>query len=231
MKITDWAAEDRPREKMMAKGPDVLSDAELLAILLRTGIQGKSAVDLARDVLAQCHNSLSELGHALLGGDDATPLKGLGPSKRCTITAALELGRRRAAEEERRRLGATRITDSRSVFAWFNQHLSDLDHEELWALYLSNSGKVRQCLQVSEGGVSSSVADVRKIVRPAVEYLAASVVLCHNHPHSVARPSGPDREATKKVREALALFDVRLLDHVIISDGQYYSMADHGEIL
>lgn len=231
MKITDWAAEDRPREKMMAKGPDALSDAELLAILLRTGTRGRSAVDMARDALAQCHRSLVELGRVLVTEADGTsPLKGLGPSKRCTVAAALELGRRRAAEEERLRLDTTRIADSRSAFAWFNQRLSGLGHEELWALYLSSAGKVLHCRQLSEGGVSASVADVRRIVRPAVEHLAASVVLCHNHPHGALRPSGPDREATRKAREALALFDVRLLDHLIVSDGEYYSMADHGEI-
>ena len=233
MTIHDWALADRPREKMMANGADSLSETELLAILINTGHSGLTSVDIARSILTRCHNSLMELAHTIMHSDDAEKrdtFKGLGPAKICTIQAAFELGRRKAREEDMSRLNAQQINSSLAIFAQFNNLLSDLDHEELWALYTSRSGKVlvRKC--ISEGGTSSTGADIKKIIRPAIEHMASAVALCHNHPHSSFFPSLPDRELTYRVRDALAIFDIRLLDHVIISDGRYYSFVDNKEL-
>lgn len=231
MTIHDWATTDRPREKMMANGADSLSEVELLAILINTGQKGMSAVDIARNIFTRCHNSLLELAHSIMNNEgDHNIFKGLGPAKICTIQAALELGRRKAREEEISRLNAVVIDNSRTIFAQFNHQLSDLDHEELWAIYASKNGKIilKKCL--SEGGVDFAGADIRKLVRPAIEVQASTVALCHNHPHSSTRPSKDDRDMTQKAKEAFAVFDIRLLDHVIISDGRYYSFADNGEL-
>lgn len=231
MKITDWALEDRPREKMMANGSDALTDVELLAILINTGQRGRTALDIARDVLGDCNNSLLEFSNILFDKDQDGKkqlLHGLGPAKICTIQAALELGRRKEREAEINRLNAISISSSEHIFAQFNQQLNDLPHEELWALYLSRSGKVLKRYMVGSGGVDFSPGDIRKIVRPALESMCSHVCLCHNHPHSVARPSKADEELTKAVADALRLFDIRLLDHVIIADGKYFSFRDNG---
>ncbi|MCF0179468.1 MAG: DNA repair protein RadC [Bacteroidales bacterium] len=233
MTIHDWASTDRPREKMIANGADSLSEVELLAILINTGQKGMSAVDIARNIFSRCHNSLVELAHTIMSGEEIESqqiLKGLGPAKICTIKAALELGRRKAKEEEISRLNAVIINSSNAIFAQFNHALSDLDHEELWAIYTSKNGKILLKKCISEGGTDFAGADVKKILRPAIEFSASNVVLCHNHPHSSLRPSHADREMTKKTKEALALFDIRLLDHIIIADGSYYSFADEGEL-
>lgn len=233
MTIHDWATSDRPREKLMANGADSLSEVELLAILINTGQKGMNAVDIARNIFTRCHNSLMELARTIMHNEEAdnhNKLKGIGIAKICTIQAALELGRRKAREEEVARMNAQIINSSRTVFAQFNKVLSDIDHEELWALYCAKNGKIllRKC--ISEGGTDFAGADIKKIVRPAIEHMASAVALCHNHPHSGIRPSRPDRELTQKTKEALALFDIRLLDHVIVSDGTYFSFADAGEI-
>lgn len=233
MKITDWSLDDRPREKMMANGEETLSDAELLAILINTGQQGRTAVDIARDVLKQCGGSLERLHNVLIPNDDPNSqklLKGIGPAKGCTIRAALELGRRLEQEMINNKTRSIRITGSDVIFEQFNQQLSHLDHEELWALYTSRSGKMLQKVLIGQGGVDSAAGDVRLIVRPALQYLASGVALCHNHPHSGMRPSNADRQLTETAQKALALFGIQLLDHVIIADGQYYSFRDYGEL-
>ncbi len=233
MKITEWAEQDRPREKMMANGSSSLTETELLAILILTGQRGKTAIDLARELLQHCDNSLVTLSHTLLQGSEeerSSVLKGIGPAKMCTIQAALELGRRHQQEVERNNERRSIITCSDDIFRLFNQYLSNLDYEELWAVYCSKNGKVLYRRRISEGGVDFSGADIKKICRPAIEYMASYVALCHNHPHSNPRPSRPDLDMTAKTKEALALLDVRLLDHIIIADGKYYSMNDNGEI-
>ena len=233
MIITEWAEQDRPREKMIANGPASLTETELLAILINTGQRGKTAVDLARQLLQHSGNSLITLSHTLLQGDDAERhelLKGIGPAKMCHIQAAFELGRRHQAEIQRQSEEACYLSDAVQVFGIFNRQLSDLDYEELWAVYGSRNGKVLYKRRISEGGVSFSGADIKKICRPAIEYMASSVVLCHNHPHSNNRPSRADIEVTRSVREALRLLDVSLLDHIIISDGTFYSMSENGDI-
>ena len=225
MKINDWASSDRPREKMMANGPESLSETELLAILINTGHSGQTAVDIARNILSRCHNTILEFAQTIM-----RKIKGLGPAKIATIQAALELGRRKARAEELARINTSVISCSESIFAHFNSELSALDHEELWALYMSKNGKPLIKKRLSIGSVDATCADLRKITQPAIEHMASYVALCHNHPHSGINPSKPDKTLTSKAKEALALFDVRLIDHLIISDGEYYSFADNGEI-
>lgn len=233
MIITEWAEQDRPREKMMANGPASLTEAELLAILINTGQKGKTAVDIARELMQHAGNSLVTLSHTLLQGDDEerrSMLKGIGPAKMCHIQAAFELGRRYQDEMARMAAQEARIEDSTGIFNQFNRLLSDLDYEELWALYCSRNGKILYKRKISEGGINFSGADIKKVCRPAIEYMASHVALCHNHPHSSIRPSRVDIDTTQRIQKALATIDVDLLDHIIISDGRYYSMRDNGDI-
>lgn len=234
MKLTEWALEDRPREKMMANGADALTDVELLAILINTGQRGRTAIDIARDLLNSCNNNLIEFSRILFDKDrehgKGTILHGIGPAKICTLKAAFELGRRKERQAEIERLDAQLINDSSALFAQFNQRLSDLDHEELWALYLSRNGKILKRHLIGDGGVDFSPADLRKIVRPALETMASRVCLVHNHPHSHTQPSSADRSLTAAAQKALAFFDIMLTDHIIIADGRYYSFADNGDL-
>lgn len=233
MAITDWSLDDRPREKMMANGESALSDAELLAILINTGQKGKTAVDIARDVLNRCHGNLEKLHYELQPSDDAESrevLKGIGPAKGCTIRAALELGRRLERQKLLNEMNAQLISSSDTIFAQFKQQMSILDHEELWAIYTSKNGKILQKVEIGVGGTDAAAADIKKIVRPAIQYMASYVALCHNHPHSSCRPSRADKQLTEAARQALDLFGVKLIDHIIIADGKYYSFADCGEL-
>jgi len=236
MNITEWAEEDRPREKMMANGPASLTDAELLAILIHSGIPAnpnkglpaKTAVDVAREMLHYTNGSLLQLSDLILQGN-TSEFKGVGPAKACTIKAALELGRRISKLEDNRS-EASKITSSVDIFNEFNHQLSDLPHEELWAIYCSNNGKILHRHRISEGGITFSGADAKKVARPAIEYMASRVALCHNHPHSSPRPSQMDINVTRQIKETLAIMDVLLLDHIIIADGKYFSMLDNGLI-
>ena len=233
MTVKDWALEDRPREKMMANGEESLTDAELLAILINTGQKGRTVLDIARDVLAQCPGDLEKLHFALIPSDDGSNhevLKGIGPAKACTIRAALELGRRMEHQRQVNLLNAQIISGSDTIFAQFDKQMSLLDHEELWALYMSKNGKILAREEIGVGGTDSASADIKKIVRPALQYMASNVALCHNHPHSACRPSRADRQMTAAAQQALALFGVRLLDHIIIADSQYYSFRDNGDL-
>lgn len=232
MIITEWAEQDRPREKMIANGPAYLTEAELLAILINTGQKGRTAVDIARDLLYQSSNSLVTLSHTLLQGSDDDRkriTKGIGPAKMCHIQAAFEIGRRYNKEIQQLDDESKRITSSENLFKLFNQQLSSLDTEELWAVYCSRNGKILHKKRISEGGINFSGADIKKVCRPAIEFMASIVFLCHNHPHSSIKPSHQDLDITKKLREALTLIDVSLLDHIIIADGKYYSMAENGD--
>lgn len=235
MKITDWSLNDRPREKMMANGEESLTDAELLAILINTsGQQGRTAVDMARDILHACQGDLDMLHYRLDPNFEdevgKAALKGIGPAKSCTIRAALELGRRMGKQQEIKKLNAMIVDGSDKIFAQFNAELSHLDHEELWGLYMAKNGKVLQRVCIGVGGTDAAAADIKKIVQPAIQFMASNVALCHNHPHSSTRPSRADIELTRQAQQALALFGVRLLDHLIIADGKYYSMRDCGEM-
>jgi len=225
LKITDWAVEDRPREKMLRKGISTLSDAELLAILISSGTREKSAVDLGRELLAIANNNLNSLGK--LSVTDLRKIHGIGPARAVTISAALELGRRRKLSELP---DIHQIKCSKDVADIFQPLLSDLIHEEFWVLFLNRSNRVIDRMKMSQGGVSGTVTDVRIIMKKAVEYLSSGIIVCHNHPSGNLNPSESDSRITKKIKEAGNLLDIQLLDHIIISEKDYYSFADNGLI-
>jgi DNA repair protein RadC len=223
LKITDWAVEDRPREKLLQKGISSLSDAELLAILICSGTREKSAVDLGREILGIVNNNLNSLGKLTI--NDLKKLHGIGTARAVTITAALELGRRRKLAEVPEVL---QIKCSKDVAEIFQPLLSDLVHEEFWILFLNRSNKVIDRMKLSQGGISGTVTDVRMVMKKAIEYLASGIIVCHNHPSGNLNPSESDTRITQKIKEAGNLMDIQLLDHLIISDKDYYSFADNG---
>ena len=221
--ITDWAEEDRPREKLMAKGVASLSNAELLAILMRSGSPKDNAVELARKILADFQNNLSELGKATLS--QLKSYRGMGEAKAISIIAALELGRRRNTGEI---IEKKKLVSSKDIFMLFHPILSDLPHEEFWILFLNNSCRYLDMQLLSAGGLADTSVDVRLMMKMAIEQLASRIVLCHNHPSGNAAPSKQDMLMTRKVKEGAALLDIVLLDHVIVADNSYYSFADEG---
>ncbi len=225
LKITDWAAGDRPREKLIEKGTSSLSDAELLGILISSGTKDKSAVDLGRELLCMANNNLNNL--AKLSVSDLRKLHGIGPARAVTIAAALELGRRRKLADAQ---DTIQIKASKDVADIFQPLLADLSHEEFWILYLNRSNKVISKMKLSQGGVSGTVTDVRIVMKKAVELLASGIILCHNHPSGNLNPSEADSKITQKIKEAGSFMDIQLLDHLIISDKDYYSFADNGLI-
>lgn len=223
--IKDWAVEDRPREKMQKKGISNLSDAELIAILLRSGNSDETAVTVAQRLLTLAQNNLNELGKFSL--HQITQIKGIGEAKAITVLAALELGRRRKGVEA---INRERVTSSHDVVEIFQPMLADLPHEEFWALLLNKANKVIDKVRVSQGGVAGTVVDVRIIVKTAVEKLASSIIIAHNHPSGNPKPSDKDIAITKKLKEAANLFDISILDHLIITDNECYSFADNGNL-
>jgi DNA repair protein RadC len=225
LKITDWAVEDRPREKLLYNGTAALSDAELLGILISSGTRNKSAVDLGRELLAIADNNLNSLGKLSIA--DLRKLNGIGKARAVTIAAALELGRRRNLAESP---DTIQIKCSKDVALIFQPLLSDLSHEEFWILFLNRSNRVIGRMKLSQGGVSGTVTDVRMIMKKAIEYLASGIIVCHNHPSGNLNPSEADSKITQKIKDAGSLMDIQLLDHLIISDKDYYSFADNGLI-
>ena len=223
MKITDWAVEERPREKLMYKGTSSLSDAELLGILISSGTKDKSAVDLGRELLGTVNNNLNSLGKCSI--TELRKLRGIGPARAVTIAAALELGRRRKLAEAEE---LPQIKSSRDVADIFQPILSDLPHEEFWVLFLNRSNRVSGKMKLSQGGISGTVTDVRMIMKRAIELLASGIIVCHNHPSGNLNPSESDSKITHKIRDAGNLMDIQLLDHLIISEKDYYSFADNG---
>jgi len=223
--IKDLAEDDRPREKMERKGASSLSDAELIAILLRVGNASETAVDVAQRLLGQVNNSLNEL--ARLSLHQLTRIKGIGRTKAITILAALELGRRRNAEGP---INRERIFSSRSVIDLFQPVLADLPHEEFWVLLLNKSNRIIDRIKVSQGGVGGTVVDPKLVLKHAVERLASAVIVVHNHPSGNPQPSDKDLALTEKLKNAAQLFDITLLDHVIVTDGECYSFADNGKM-
>lgn len=225
MKITDWAVEDRPRERLWSKGPSSLSDAELLAILIGSGTRNRSALDLARELLALAGNSLGDLGK--LSAGEIRKIKGLGEARAVTVAAALELGRRRKLSEAAEH---PQIRSSADVFNIFSPLMEDLPHEEFWILFLNRANRVTGRMKISQGGVSGTVTDVRIVMKKAIESLASGLVICHNHPSGNNSPSDADIRITQKIKEAGALMDIQLLDHLIIAGREYYSFADNGTL-
>jgi DNA repair protein RadC len=225
IKITDWAVEDRPREKLYQKGTSSLSDAELLAILIGSGTRKRSAVDLGRELLSMVNNNLNSLGKQTIA--DLTKINGIGNARAITIAAALELGRRRKLAEIPE---FPQIKCSKDVFDLLSPILSDLPHEEFWILFLNRSNKVINRMKLSQGGISGTVTDVRIVMKKAIECLASGIIVCHNHPSGNLNPSESDTRITQKIKEAGSIMDIQLLDHLIISEKEYYSFADNGLI-
>ena len=225
LNINQWAEEDRPREKMMLHGVSALSNAELLAILIGSGNTEDSAVELMRKVLNDYHNNLSELGKASI--DELCRFKGIGPAKAITILAASELGKRRKDEgvEERRS-----ILSSKDVYECLYPLMCDLPTEECWVLLLNQASKLIDKVKISAGGLSATAVDVRCILREALLKRASAIALCHNHPSGSIRPSREDDLLTKQVAQASECMNIRFVDHVILTDGAFYSYADEGRI-
>lgn len=221
--INQWAAEDRPREKMMMKGAEALSDAELLAILIGSGNTEESAVSLMQRTLAACGNDLNQLAKWEI--HDFSQFKGLGPAKSITIMAALELGKRRKLQERTERAV---IQSSKDVYELFHPHLCDLAQEEFWVLLLNQAARVIDKVRISRGGIDQTTADVRSILREALLQRATQIALVHNHPSGNPRPSTDDRQLTQLVQKGAQTMNIRLIDHVIVTDGKYYSFTDEG---
>jgi DNA repair protein RadC len=226
LRIKDWAEEDRPREKLLLKGVNSLSDTELLAIIIGSGNKEETVVELSQRIFQSAENDINQLGkfsvkHLI------TNFKGIGEAKAVSIVAALELGKRRkvlgSAEKQK-------ITCSRDIYLFFYPFLCDLYYEEFWALFLNRSNRIISKIKISQGGISETLVDSRLIYKEAINCLASSVILCHNHPSGNARPSRQDDLVTMKLKKGIELLDMLLADHLILCDGKYYSYADEGRI-
>ncbi len=223
--IKDWALEDRPREKLLAKGITSLSNTELLAILIRSGGREESAVELARKILITAGNNLRELGRFTV--NDLVKYKGMGPAKAVAIIAALELGRRRGKSDLQDKI---KIAGSQDVYTLFQPMLDDLTHEEFWILLMNRANRVIDNIRISQGGISGTVIDVRIILKHALDRLACALILCHNHPSGNLKPSEADMKITTKISDSCRTMDIQLLDHIIIADNSYFSFSDEGLI-
>lgn len=223
--IKEWAKDDRPREKLLRKSPGVLSDAELIAILLQNGTRSKTAVDLARELLHLAQNNLNQLGR--ISVKEIMKIKGIGAAKACLIAAALEIGRRRQEGnwEEKQQ-----ISESRDIAQFLKARLQDHSFEVFGVLFLNRANRINHFEIISQGGITGTVADPRIILKKALEHEAVSLILCHNHPSGNLKPSRADELLTSKIKEAALLLDIRVLDHIIVSDRGYYSFADEGQI-
>ena len=226
MKIKEWAAEDRPREKMLLKGISSLSDAELLAILIGSGNQDETAVQLSQRILHTVDNNLNALGKLSIK-ELKTRFKGVGTVKAITIVAALELGRRRGNSEPLQR---SVIRCSQDAFHLFHPLLCDLPHEELWVALLNKASKVTDRIKISQGGTGETSADLRIILKAAINSLASGMILCHNHPSGNSTPSQDDIETTQRLTAAGTHLGIQILDHIIITKKDYYSFREHNMI-
>ena len=220
-----WATEDRPREKLMSKGASVLSSAELLAILIGSGNKKESAVDLSKRILESVQYNIHEL--AKLSLKKLTAFHGIGPAKAITIVTALELGKRRQLETFIER---PKISSSQEVFSMMQPLMGSLAHEEFWVLYLNNSNEVLSKHQLSKGVITATLVDVRLLFKKAIEMSAVAIVICHNHPSGTLNPSREDKQITKKIKDGGLSLDIKLLDHLIITEKSYFSFADNGKI-
>jgi len=219
--IREWAEDDRPREKLLLKGRQSLSDAELIAILIGSGSRNESAVDLAKRILKESSDNLMELSK--LSVQDLIKFKGVGEAKAISIIAALELGKRRRGAEA---LERKKISSSKDVFEYFSSIMGDLNYEAFYIMLLNRANKIIRDVQISEGGISGTVADPKKIFKLALDHNATSIILCHNHPSGNIKPSGDDIALTKKIKNAGDMIDISVLDHLILGDEKYFSFAD-----
>jgi DNA repair protein RadC len=223
--IRNWAEDDRPREKLLLKGRHSLSDAELLAILLNSGTRHGSALDLAKEILKKARYNLAELSKMSIR--DLLVIKGVGEARAVTIMAALEMGRRRSESDV---LAKEKISRSNDAYEIFRSTMDDRPYEEFWIILLNKANKVLYKCNISEGGISGTVVDPRKIFKISLDHHASSIILGHNHPSGNVTPSEADIHITKKIRDAGVLLDVAVLDHLIIGENTYYSFADEGTL-
>ncbi|MCC8360857.1 RadC family protein [Salinimicrobium sediminilitoris] len=221
--IKHWAEGDRPREKLLQHGRQHLSDAELLAILIGSGSKNESAVEVCKKVLSKAGDNLNELGRFSV--NQLMEVKGIGQVRALTIVAALELGRRRRSSEA---LEKKKISSSTSVFELMQPKIGELPHEEFWILYLNNSNKVIQELPLSKGGITGTLVDVRLAYKQALNLGATATILVHNHPSGNLNPSAADKQLTQKFKTAGESLDIKVLDHLIITENSYFSFADEG---
>lgn len=223
LSIKDWAVEDRPREKLLYRGLASLSDAELIAILIGSGNSDETAVELSRRILGTVKNNLNALGK--LNVEALKKFKGIGEAKAIAVIAALELGRRRNQSEA---LKMHQVTSSRDAAEFLQPVMGDLSHEEFWLLLLNRHNKIIHYERISQGGLTGTVIDVRLILKKALEKLATSIIIAHNHPSGNLQASESDRKITRQMKEAAKLMEIPLLDHLIITQSGYYSFADDG---
>lgn len=219
--IKNWKEDDRPREKLLLKGKKSLSDAELIAILIGSGNKEENAVELAKRILSHSNNNLNQL--AKLTVTELIKFKGIGEAKAIAIITALELGRRRRLEEA---LIKPKITSSKQVFDIMQPIIGDLNHEEFWIVYLNNSNKIIDKNKLSSGGITGTIVDVRMLFKKALELSAVAIILCHNHPSGSLKPSKSDLDITKKIQEGGNNLDIKVLDHLLITEKAYFSFAD-----
>ncbi len=221
--IKNWADDDKPREKLLQKGRTVLSDAELIAILIGSGNRNESAVQLAKRILASVNHNLNDLGK--LSFNQLMKFNGIGEAKAVSIAAALEIGRRRRGEEL---VKIEKVSCSRDAFELLYPYMAELDHEEFWIVYLNNSNKVVHKSQMSEGGITGTLVDVRLVLKQALELGAVALIMAHNHPSGTLRASSADKQLTKKLKVAAEALDIKILDHLILTPHDYLSSADKG---
>lgn len=227
LSINQWAEEDRPREKLMKHGAATLTNAELLAILIGSGSQDESAVDLMKRVLADCGNNLNTLGKKTIDELTGGRYKGLGPAKAVTIIAACELGKRRQAEkaEERQKLDS-----AAAIYEYMLPKMQDLPEEEAWVLLMNQNFKLIKSVMLSHGGITETAVDIRLAVKNALLCNATVLALCHNHPSGNTRPSSDDDRLTQRMKKACELMRLHFLDHLIVTDGRYYSYSEEGRL-
>ncbi len=223
LSIKYWNEDDRPREKLLLKGKIALSDAELVAIIIGSGNRENSAVELSKKILQSINNNLNALGKLTV--EDLVKFKGIGEAKAISIITALELGRRRRLEVA---LEKPKITSSKSIFEVMQPIISELSHEEFWIIYLNNANKIQLKTQMSKGGITGTLVDTRLVFKRALELSATSLILCHNHPSGTLKPSASDISLTNKIKKGGEVLDIKILDHIIVTENSYFSFADEG---
>ena len=225
--IREWSEDDRPREKMLRKGTSSLSDAELLAILIGSGNRDESAVELARRIMRECDDNINELARLTIA-DLCKKFKGIGEAKAISIMAALELGKRRKTSDF---LERKQILSSRDLFEVFEPLLIDLVHEEFWIVFMNGANKVLSTHKLTQGGIQQTIVDVPLLLKMSLERLAQSIAVAHNHPSGQNKPSNEDENITRRIKQGCDAIGIRLLDHIIVARGKYYSFADEGKLL
>lgn len=223
--IKNWADDEKPREKLLKKGIDTLSNAELLAIIIGTGTRELSAVELARNILQMADNNLHNLGR--LSVFELSKIKGIGTAKAVSLIAAMEIGRRRNMSEHKEN---NSITSSRDIYNYMSPRLRDLPYEEFWVCYLNRANYLIESFKISQGGVTGTVIDTKIILKKGLELLASSVILCHNHPSGNVAPSNQDKEITLRTKNAAETIEIKVLDHIIVARDKYFSFSDEGLI-